>query len=134
MTKCIDVRIPKKKICAGDMRNRIEIMLRTQTSPGIGKGLGPVETFTPYTAGFFGIRSANGSNPISGVNINEEATHIFISRYTTKLALLDTTKHFPKFRNKYYRILEISNLNEDNLTIFLQCKLLGITDKKASEA
>lgn len=133
MAKCIRKRIPKVKICVGDLRHKIEIQTRSLSANKVGE-FNPQETFSLVVTSWAGVETPNGSSKFLGVNINEDTTHIFVMRYSSVIANLEVANNFLLFKSRRMRILSVSNMNEDNIFLAIECTERGDDSKAASEA
>ena len=135
MAICRPKRFPKDKICTADLRHKVFIKLRQQRATKLGEQEAE-EVFTTIASPFAAITTLRGTQRFNGINIDDRATHLFNFRYSSFLNDLDVEhgNHFIEFKNKNYRILEITNQNENNLILFFQTTERGDEDLKASDA
>ena len=133
MGKCVTKRIPKVKICAADLRKRIVIQTRELGAVMPGQ-FSPVETFVTVANAWSGVETPNGRSKFLGTNINDDTTHIFIVRYSSDTSSLEVANNFVLFDSRRMRILDTTNMNEDNLFIAIECTERGDDTKAASEA
>lgn len=133
MVKCNYKRIPRRKLCTGDLRYRITLEERTLTPPLVGQDV-PTETFTVLKSLWSGVETVRGTRRFFGVNIEKSATHLFPIRYNPELPLLDGDNFFVHFKDRYFRILRVTNDNEEEYFHILQCAERGEDDKAAARA
>lgn len=137
MSDCRKIRSYRKpSICLGDLRHPIQIMKRKQVVNLVYPP--PVESqedFTLFHKTFAAVRTKRGSKYFNGVAVQPgDIEYIFLILYVSKLSLLDFAEHFILYRNIYYRIVNVENLQEDRKYIELNCTPRGVTDKEASKA
>lgn len=136
---CDIIRIKKKRLCAGDLRHLVQVMSRDQVI-GSFDSVEPEEIFTEVAKSWMAIKSIGASRQsggraiVSGIQILDGTTHMFFCRYTPALSEMDITKTFFLLSGEYYRVLKLDKINEDNLTLAIQCALRGDSTKAASEA
>lgn len=133
MPKCVKKRITRIEICAADLNKKIAIQRRTLAPPSPGSTQ-PVLTFTDIASPWAAIETPTGASKFLGVNINDETTHIFIVRYRSLLANLEVANNFILFNDRRFRILNVTNMNEDNIFLAIETTERGDDDKDANEA
>jgi hypothetical protein len=122
------------KYCISDLNKKCTIETRTIVPPQMGQ-LSSTMSFTVFFTGFFKILTLRGSRRFSGVNINTKATHLFITRWKTSLDDMDGAgEHFVRRNENLYRVEEITNLNEHNRWLILQCSERGIDTQEETDA
>lgn len=120
------IDFPKKIICAGDLNRKITIETREITSP---TSVDYTQTFTTKSNVWSAIKTKSpGVEIFDGVNVKGTATHFFYIRYISNVTFEDMVEH----NNKYYRILQVENLNEDNLFQVLICCERGDNTQEAN--
>lgn len=133
MAKCTYKRFDKIKICRGDLRHKITILQREQGGIGYNE-LEATENFSTVQTPWAAVRTVRGTTRFKGININERATHLFYIAYTPSLDALEHGNNFIAYKDRMYRILDITNQDEDNQFIFFQCVERGQDDLRAAEA
>lgn len=133
MAKCERKRIPRIKICAGDLRHKIDIQTRSMSDNSPGQ-FNPAESFTTVVSPWSAVETPNGRSKFLGVNINEDTTHIFIIRYDSALSNIEAANNFVLFNSRRMRILGVKNMNEDNYFLAIECTERGDSSKAATEA
>ena len=133
MAECVKKRIPRVKICAGDLRNKISIQTRALGGNRPGQN-NPGPTFTTIFQPWAGVETPNGRSKFLGVNINEDTTHIFIVRFDSTISGLEVANNFVLFGTRRMRILSVKNMNEDNYFLAIECTERGLSTKDATEA
>jgi hypothetical protein len=135
---CDTIRVKKKKLCAGDLRHLVRIMDRTQRAGGFSDPE-VVEDFIEIARSYMAIKTIagtriSGRSTVNDIQIQNGATHIFYCRRTPVIERMDISKTFLLFNGEYYRVIMSDKINEDNLTMLIQCALRGDSTKAASEA
>lgn len=133
MPRCVKKRIDRIEICASDLNKKIAIQSRTLGAPSPGSTQ-PNYTFTDIANPWAGIETPRGASKFLGVNINDATTHIFIVRYRALLADLEVANNFILFKNRRFRILNVTNMNEDDIFLAIETTERGDDDKDANEA
>lgn len=123
------INVNRKQVCIGQMRHKIKIHTREITAPTTDSDF--TETIEQYKEVWSGIKTLEkGIELFDGVNLVGTITHIFYIRYFAGI----TTEYYIEYDSKYYRILEVDNMNEDNKFIALKSTLRGDTSYKANES
>lgn len=139
MAKCVTKNFARTKICRGDFRNKIQIRKREQGTLAFDE-IEPLETFSLIASPFAAIETVAGVARFAGINIDERATHIFNIVYTSflfstiSLDNLEQGNYFVRFKGRNYRILKLTNINEDNKYIAIQTTERGAESLEASKA
>lgn len=133
MGSCKTIRVFKKKLCASDLRHLVQLMTRSQSAGNL-ESVEPVEIFTESAKIYMAIKTVKGGSFVSEIQTLSETTHLFLCRYSPVLGTVDITAHFLKFNFRYYHILKISKINEDNLSVAIECTVRGDVLKEASHA
>lgn len=129
MPKCISIKKPDRKICAGDLRDKIVIQVRTITPPATS-GVDFTEAFSSDATVWSMVETKMGVEIFNGTSLKGVATHYFYIRYRADL----TAESWLKFNSKYYDILDVQNLDERNEFLLLRCSLRGTTANLANYA
>lgn len=132
---CAFKRSKRQRLCSGDLDRYIEIQVRTLGAPPLGGGeatmtfteLKKVWAFIETLGGLFG-----GSRRFSGINIEDGATHLFYVRYDPDIFPLDSDNNFILYASRRYRILRVTEHNENQWYMILQCEETGISSKDGS--
>lgn len=133
MPKCVKKRIPRIEICAADLNKKIAIQRRVLEPPLPGD-VQPILTFIDIANPWAAIETPTGASKFLGVNINDGTTHIFIVRYRALISALEVGNNFVLFNDRRFRILNVTNMNEDNIFLAIECTERGEDDKDANEA
>ena len=126
------------KICASELNKQISVLKRTLVSAKMGETTAS-SSFETIETPWAKVITLRGSKRYGGVTIDEKATHLFECRYQPELILLDGDgNHFISLENppitKYYKIIEITNVDEQNVKLIFQCTERGDMTKEASNA
>lgn len=119
MSECERIRIPHKKICVGDLRYRISLRNRQLGPPRTGVDI--THEFVEFRRPWAAIKTMNGPNMFSGVNLDETPTHIFYIRHFPDLTAQSWVYH----NDERYNILQVENINERNEWYALYCNQRG---------
>lgn len=135
MAKCSRRRFNREKICAGDLRHTCSIQERSLAG-SIPSQLTPVEQFVDViSSARCAIQTIESTRRrFNGINIEKNATHLFIFRYSPSLLPIEPANHMILFRGNRYRILHITNNDEDNQYLTFQCADRGDVGRDASQA
>ena len=126
------------KICAGDLNKQISVLRRTLQPPRMGLSASE-STFETIETPWSKIVTVRGSRRYNGVNIDKSTTHLFECRYQPELMMLDGDGEiFISLENvnitNYYKVLEITNVDEQNVKLIFQCTNRGDSEKEGSNA
>lgn len=122
------------KICVGDLKRKCTIETRSISGQNFGVTK-PSMNFTVLFTGYFLIQTVKGTKRFSGVNIEKEATHIFVCRWRSSINNLDGAGgNFIRQSDKLYRVLEVTNINEESKYLLFQCAERGIDTNEETNA
>jgi head-tail adaptor len=130
MAVCETVQRKVVKVCSGDMRNRIDIYIRRIVAP---EGFSPdfeEDFITPKTVWAMVQTAPPGEALFDGTNTSTAVTHYFYIRYLPNVTFED----WILYKNKYYDILHVENLNEQDDFLLLRANLRGTADKPVNFA
>lgn len=137
MAVCKNRRFPRQKLCAGDLRHKIEIVKRTHVEPEPGQTVGR-NTFLLIKRTRAALKTSTsmfgGTARFDSVNIENRITHTFTIRHSNSFKLIETSNHFIRFNGRYFRILRSSIVDEDSRMIDIPCTERGIENFEANEA
>lgn len=135
MPRCAKKRFPRTKLCARDLRHRIDIVSRVEETP-IPGSLDYQHSFPAVKSNLAAaIKTQVGTPRFSGVNIDEErATHLFYVRRRTEVDRLETQNHMVRFDSRFFKILRAMINDEDPYFIVIRCIERGDVAQEASEA
>lgn len=133
MPVCTFKRINKVKLCTADLRHKVAIQARALTG-NYPNEFSPEIEFTTIAMPWAAIETTRGTSKFSGVNINDNISHIFTMRYNDTLNGVETGNHFILFHNRRFRILNVTNVNEDDTTLAFECTERGEDAQEATEA
>lgn len=119
---CRKVNLDKRKVCIGDLR--YQIVIHNRAIAGVQNGVDFTESLTNAQTVWAGVKTVRGHDVFDGTNLVGVATHLFYIRYIDI-----TAESWVEFNGRYYRILGIQNLEEDDEFIELQCNLRGDKNK-----
>lgn len=128
MPKCIKIKKPLQQVCVGEMRDKITLYIRSITAPDSGVDFS--ETFTTEKIVWSAVVSKNGVEIFDGTALKGVATHYFYIRYIPNV----TFEMFIEYKNKYYNIIDVQNLDERDSFYLLRGSLRGTTSNPANFA
>lgn len=134
MGSCVKKRIPRRKLCRGDLRNIIKIVTRSLAESKINV-VGTNEVFTDLIIGIqAGIETTAGKSTFSQINVNDKTTHLFYFLFSTIYDAVETKNHMVHYGGEYFKILSMTNDNETGEFIILQCTNRGDDSLEAATA
>lgn len=122
-------RIKQKadKVCIGSLNSRIIIYDRDITASSTSS-VSYTETLSGAVTVWAMVRTITGKDIFDGVNVIGTATHEFYIRYRDGI----TAAKWVEYNSKYYDILSVENLNEENGFLKLNCNIRGEKNKTAN--
>lgn len=121
MAICKIIKAEKRKICAGDLRDKIFIKTRSITAP-INESVDFGLDFTNSLEVRAKIRTIGGKEIFDGVNVIGVATHEISTRYIPSLT---SENWIEDIKGQNYKILKVENLDERNEYLVLLCSVRG---------
>ncbi len=131
---CSTLRLPKIKICLGDLRHKIQLANRVADGMTPGDWDSSGITFTPYATVWAGIRTTAGVLAgvarFSSTVVDPNATHLFFLKHRTDWRNIEAGNVFVLMGvDRRFRVLRVDNVNEDSIYDMIQC-----TERGESEA
>lgn len=131
---CSTLRLPKVKICLGDLRHKIQLANRVADGQTPGDWDSSGIAFTPYAAVWAGIRTTAGVLAgvarFSSTVVDPNATHLFFIKHRTDWRNIEAGNVFVLMgTDRRFRVLRVDNVNEDSIYDMIQC-----TERGESEA
>ena len=120
MPKCVQIRRKHRKVCVGDMRDKIIIETRSIIAPVSGS-VDFTESFTDTKTVFAMVETKTGVEIFDGTNLLGIATHLFYIRFIANI----TFQNWITFKNQKFDILDVQNLEERDEFYLLRCSLRG---------
>lgn len=120
MANCSKIKAKPHIVCAGDLKSRIQIYNRSISAP-LSINVDFQELFTQPITTFAMIETANGETIFDSTNIEKVVTHNFYIRAIKNL----TSEGWILFKQKYYDILTVENLNEEDRFMLIKANLRG---------
>ncbi len=116
------VRIPRKHrhICIGDMREKIDITVRSLQAP-VDDGVDFSESLTSVESVFAMVETTSGVEIFDGTNLKGVATHFFYIRFRVGIDI----NRWVTFKAQHYKIIDVQNLEERDEFLLLRCGLRG---------
>lgn len=132
---CIKTQYSRKIICAGAMKDFIEIYSRTMSGTNPGGETQSKPTFTPV-ADFAGMFEAVRETPrMQGINPEDTKTHVCYIPFDQTVFELDRNKHFIKIsrtRDRYFKFTGVADWGEQEEYLQIKLKETGFTDLEAA--
>lgn len=129
VVQCRPIKTKPFRVCSGDLKHRITLNTRAITTP-TADSVDFGEQFTLEQNVYAMIETANGETVFDQTNIEKVITHKFYIRYISNLTFED----WIVFKGKYYDILTVENLNEENRFMLLNACLRGAVLKPVNFA
>lgn len=131
---CQTLRLPKVKICLGDLRHKIQLANREAVGQTPGDWDSSGITFTVYANIWAGIRTTAGVLAgvarFGGTVIDPNATHLFFLKHRTDWRNIEAGNVFVLMgADRRFRVLRVDNVNEDSIYDMIQA-----TERGESEA
>jgi len=133
MAICTTQRIKKFKLCTSDLRHRVQVQERVLTGNQPNQ-FSPEIQFTTIASPWSAVETTRGTSKFSGVNITDDISHIFSMRYNVTLNQVEAGNHFIVFKERRFRIVNVTNVNEDDTILSFECTERGDEIKEATEA
>jgi hypothetical protein len=126
------------KICTSELNKQISILKRSTSAVSIGDSDGDSD-FELIESPWSKVRTIKGSRRFKGIAIDEKTTHLFEIRYQPELMKLNGAgETFISLENppikSYYKIIDITNIDEQNVKLVFQCTERGDMVGEASHA
>jgi SPP1 family predicted phage head-tail adaptor len=119
--KCEIVNIKRRRVCFGDLNRQIILNIRSIDAPETPNDFDYGQVFTVPTTVWAAIQTTNGKELFDGVNLIGTVTHIFYIKYVAGL----TSESFVEYDSRYFRMLRLENLDENNEYMALLCTERG---------
>ena len=122
MAVCNNIPRKNTRYCVGDFRKQIEIKVRDITVP-VGSSVDHGELFTDFLTvraiveTLSGVEIFDGTNTMVGV-----ATHQFIINFRPGV----TFENMVVFKGKNYRILDVTNIDEEDRFLKIRATERGV--------
>jgi len=129
MPVCKKIKSIKRQICIGDLKDRIELSIRSQVSKNDGK-IKSIMDFTSLATVWAKVTTTRGSQLFDGVEISDPFTHQIEIRFRDDI---DAEKWID-FKDNRYDIVDVQDYDERNEFLLLLCKKKGDQTKEANFA
>jgi head-tail adaptor len=133
MGRCRRKRFDEVKICSHDLDKFIRIEARTLAPVKVGQ-TNPGVTFTLVKEVWSACTTLRGTRRYQGTNIREEATHLWHVRYDPDLLALEHGDNFVRFESRQFKVLEVTQNDEDRYFLIIQATERGFEDRDAADA
>ncbi len=129
-------RISRKGLCARDLNKQIALYERkliASTPDSMASGNVEMEKIGDFMAG---LETSGNVEKVMGLNAGDGISHVFYVKYSSRIVDREgqSTYTYVKFRDKYYRVLYVENMNENNKVLVVVASYRGDPEKKESEA
>ncbi len=125
MAVCKRIKAQNRKICAGDLRNRITLQGRFIIPPTEDDF---TERFTDTANVFAMVKTLIGTVVFDGVDTDVAATHDFFIRYRSDV----TAETWIEWNDIRYNILRVEDFDGRRTFLRLRCTESGETSKNMS--
>jgi hypothetical protein len=131
MAKCVQISRKHRKLCAGDLDKEIQILERDMVAPLAGEVDYDI-TFDTDTAPviYASVETPRGRAIFDGTGTQVDVTHQFGVYFDTTYSVED----FVLMEGRYFRILDVQDLEERHEWIILSCSERGTEDNPANKA
>ena len=127
MSICKQRKESKEKVCIGALSKRITIKIRSIIPPQ-NSGVDYSEEFESLRKVWAHIETSKGETLFDKSNVERVVTHNVYIRYIADI----TFENWIKYKNEYFRILDVTNLNEQNQFYLLRCTNRGDIGKPSN--
>ncbi len=128
MAVCERRRIKKINICIGDLDKPTTLVERVLVPPEIGESEPTIEiniVEKPW-AGIETLNTVNsGLAKFNQINIEDRPTHIFLILFNPELPNIETGNHFFNYCDRYFRVIKVKNVNEQQKFLSIDVKETG---------
>lgn len=130
---CQTLRLPKVKICLGDLRHKIQLANREAAGQTPGDWDSSNIEIVPYMTVWAGIRTTAGVLAgvarFGGTVIDPNATHLFFLKHRNDWRNIEAGNVFVLMApDRRFRVLRVDNVNEDSIYDMIQCTERGETE------
>ena len=81
------------------------------------------------------ISSVRGGNKLfAGVQIVDDATHIFCALYSVEIRAIERSNYFILFKSRRFRVLAVTNIDEQDKVLVIQTTERGSCNVEATKA
>jgi CRISPR/Cas system endoribonuclease Cas6 (RAMP superfamily) len=130
MAICKNIPKTNTRYCVGDMRRLIEVQIRDITPPP-ANSVDHDEDFTFFIFMHAIIETVNGISVFDETNtVVGVASHKFIVPFRGGI----TFENWIRFKGKRFRILDVTNIDDEDKFIVLRATERGITTKLVNKA
>jgi len=121
MAKCFKIYRKIKRVCIGSLNKTIIIHTRSIANK-LGQYIDFTETFSdPVTVSAM-VETVSGITVFDEVNQEHVVSHNFYIRYIANF----TSEKWIEYDGRYFNILNVDKLNEDNRFLKLMCEERGV--------
>lgn len=128
MARCEKVRIRKRQVCIGDLRNKIDLNSRDITAPSFNS-VDFDENFVVTKSVWAGIETQTGKVFFDGVETETAISHIMYIRFDATV----TAETWITFASRRIDILKVEDMEERGEFMKLTCSDRGFENREASK-
>lgn len=133
--KCIKTQFSRKILCAGSMKDYIEIYSREIIGTNPGEDEQPDPTFSAVSdfAGY--LEAVRETHRQEGINTSESNTHVCYIPYDQTVFEMDANKFFIKIsrtRERWFKFTGVTDWGEQEEYLQIKLKETGFSDLGAS--
>jgi len=119
--KCENVIIKRRRLCLGDLNKKIKLLKRKIVSPDNIDEYDYQQDFIETIEVWASIQTISGKDMFDGSELIGTATHIFYLKYID----IDSNDWMIEYKNKFYRIYLVDNMDENDEFLKLYCSVRG---------
>ena len=132
LSQCKNITPKKRRICTGDLKDRIEIQSR-EIKPKTFSDPDYQEDFVTIKPVWASVQTTRGFQSFNDVGtVENNITHKIYIRFSTELTI--TSENWIIFKNERYDIIDDENLDERDEFLLLYCEKKGSDTVPANEA
>lgn len=129
---CAKKKIKETKLCIGDLNSLIQIQERRLPQITDVEDSEPSFIFTTILSTWSAVETVRGTSRFSNVNIEGLTTHLFWIRYNPNLSIPENGNTFVLFKSRYFRIIRVTNSNEQDEWLMIEASDRGDAIEQAS--
>jgi SPP1 family predicted phage head-tail adaptor len=120
MSNCTKIGRPKREVCIGSMSNKITLYVRKIAAPDFND-IDYGETLEEPRQVWAMVKTSRGETVFDKANLEQDITHRFYIRYISDVTFQD----WLLFKDRYYNIVDVENLENRDEFLLLRCNLRG---------
>lgn len=128
MARCKRIVGERRRVCIGDMNQKIKIQTRDLASPS-ADNVDYGESFTDAKTIWAMVQTTRGGEFFDGTELNNPYTHFFYIRFIPNSVFSKsgrlTSQEWIRWKNRTFKIVDVENLEERNEILLLRCRERG---------